>query len=243
MYYNIIRLEEVDSTNNYLRSVALVDEEQMLVAVARHQTAGRGQGRNTWESEAGKNLLFSVKIKPRNIAIANQFLLSMTMALAIKHALDKRADGFSLKWPNDIYWHDYKISGTLIETTLSGSAINSCIFGIGIDVNQKTFLSDAPNPLSLCSITGHSEDCDWLLSDILQSFDSLYSQLTDGDSHTIITQYHDALYRHTGFYTYRDKSGEFQAEIVRVEPNGRLVLSDTESQIRQYYFKEVAFVL
>ena len=243
MYHKIIRLEEVDSTNNYLRSLSLTDEEQMLVAVARHQTAGRGQGSNTWESEAGKNLLFSVKIKPRNIAIANQFLLSMTMALAIKRALDKRADGFRLKWPNDIYWHDYKISGTLIETTLSASSINSCIFGIGIDVNQEVFFSDAPNPLSLCSITGHSEDCDLLLSDILHSFDSIYSQLADGDSHAIIAQYQDALYRHTGFYTYRDKLGEFEAEIVRVEPNGRLVLSDTEDRIRKYYFKEVEFVL
>ena len=140
MKRNIIKLNEIGSTNDYMRKYALADDDEMAVTVASYQTAGRGQGTNTWESEPGKNLLFSLKLKPKNVEVRTQFLLSMTMAVAIKEALDCYADGFSLKWPNDIYWHDYKLSGTLIETSLKAGNIDSCIFGIGIDVNQREFI-------------------------------------------------------------------------------------------------------
>ena len=109
MKRNIIKLNEIGSTNDYMRKYALADDDEMAVTVASYQTAGRGQGTNTWESEPGKNLLFSLKLKPKNVEVRTQFLLSMTMAVAIKEALDCYADGFSLKWPNDIYWHDYKL--------------------------------------------------------------------------------------------------------------------------------------
>ena len=88
MKRNIIKLNEIGSTNDYMRKYALADDDEMAVAVANHQTAGRGQGTNTWESEPGKNLLFSLKLKPKNVEVRTQFLLSMTMAVAIKEALD-----------------------------------------------------------------------------------------------------------------------------------------------------------
>ena len=241
MKRNILKLNEIGSTNDYMRKYTLTDDDEMTVAVARYQTTGRGQGTNTWESEPGKNLLFSLKLKPKNVEVRTQFLLSMTMAIAIKEVLDSYAEGFSLKWPNDIYWHDNKLSGTLIETSLKAGNIDSCIFGIGIDVNQQEFHSDAPNPISLCSITKHEEDINLLLHKILDSFERYYTILINGGKSTILSLYHNNLYRRTGLFQYRDSNGIFMATIEKVEPDGHLILRDEQNKLRNYAFKEVAF--
>ena len=123
MNIRTINLHSTDSTNNYLRGYVMNDNDDIVVVKADYQTAGRGQGSNTWESEDGKNLLFSLMVLPHTVPVASQFVLSMTMAVALKEALDGYAEGFELKWPNDIYWHNLKISGTLIETTVSGKGL------------------------------------------------------------------------------------------------------------------------
>ena len=110
MEEKIIRLKEIDSTNRFLRELKDEQEDEMVVAVADFQTAGKGQGSHTWESEAGKNLLFSIKVHPRWVPVRQQFLLSMAGAIAIKEALETYVDGITLKWPNDVYWNDKKIS-------------------------------------------------------------------------------------------------------------------------------------
>ena len=114
MKRTIIRLQETDSTNRYLRDMQDKSLTDITVVVADYQTAGRGQGTNRWESEAGKNLLFSLRIHPTMLPVSEQFLLSMAGGLALHETLQTYADGFTLKWPNDIYWYDYKVSGTLI---------------------------------------------------------------------------------------------------------------------------------
>ena len=240
----VVRLGEVDSTNSYLRTYQpAAEDEDMVVVTADHQTAGRGQGTNRWESAEGMNLLFSVLIHPSWIPVGRQFLLSEAGALAIKEVLDGYTEGITLKWPNDIYWHDYKLSGTLIETSLKAGNIDSCIFGIGIDVNQREFHSDAPNPISLCSITQQEEDIDLLLQRILDSFERYYNILINGGKSTILSLYHDSLYRRTGLYPYRDSDGIFMASIEKVEADGHLVLRDDEDKLRSYAFKEVAIVI
>ena len=121
--------------------------------------------------------------------------------------------------------------------------MDSCIFGIGIDVNQREFHSDAPNPISLCSITQHEEDIDLLLQRILDSFERYYNILIAGGKSTILSLYHDSLYRRTGLYPYRDSDGIFMASIEKVEADGHLVLRDDEDKLRSYAFKEVAIVI
>ncbi len=239
MNWNIIKLQEVDSTNIYINKVEGTD----VVVVADFQSSGKGQGTNVWESESGKNLLFSLKISPKRIPANKQYLLSMAGALAIKAALDTYASGFLLKWPNDIYWHDKKISGTLILTSISGKFIQNCIFGVGVNVNQKVFTSDAPNPVSLLHIIGNETDKDELLSRILQKFEYYYTLLEAGGQKQIITLYNESLYRRTGFYEYEDNNGRFMAEIVEVLPNGHLVLRDKLGGERKYELKEIKFII
>lgn len=237
----VIRLDTVDSTNTYLH--AYLGDEDVVVVTARHQTAGRGQGGNRWEDAEGQNLLFSIQIRPVEVAIDHQFVLAMAEALALKRALDAYADGMELKWPNDIYHRDRKLSGTLIETAVSGGRLKRMIMGTGINVNQRCFTSDAPNPVSLSQITGSDESIDHLLERILQAFDDYYRRVLEGDYAGISREYHEALYRRKGFYRYRDADGEFDAELVGVAYDGRLSLRDSEGRQRSYAFKEVEFII
>ena len=241
MEEKIIRLKEIDSTNRFLRELKDEQEDEMVVAVADFQTAGKGQGSHTWESEAGKNLLFSIKVHPRWVPVRQQFLLSMAGAIAIKEALETYVDGITLKWPNDVYWNDKKISGTLIETSIDSKGIKTCIFGIGINVNQEAFHSDAPNPVSLRQILGHEVDKDELLQKVIEGFRRYYELLRRADYMDVSGIYHLSLYRRKGFHWYEDADGKFEGDFVEVEDDGHLILHDKQGVIRSYSFGEVKF--
>lgn len=241
MEEKIIRLKEIDSTNRFLRELKDEQEDEMVVAVADFQTAGKGQGSHTWESEAGKNLLFSIKVHPRWVPVRQQFLLSMAGAIAIKEALETYVDGITLKWPNDVYWNDKKISGTLIETSIDSKGIKTCIFGIGINVNQEAFHSDAPNPVSLRKILGYEVDKDELLQKVIEGFRQYYELLRRADYMDVSGIYHLSLYRRKGFHRYEDADGDFEGAFVEVEDDGHLILHDKQGVIRSYSFGEVKF--
>lgn len=146
----LIHINETNSTNNYLQSLCSEQKvEELTVIVADFQTSGRGQRGNSWESDPGKNLLFSTVIFPEFLEARRQFLISQIISLAIKEELDTYTSDISIKWPNDIYWKEKKICGMLIENDLMGRNINQSIAGIGININQEIFHSSAPNPVSL----------------------------------------------------------------------------------------------
>lgn len=242
MKKNIIRLTETDSTNRYLKTYIPQGDEEMTVAVADYQSAGKGQGAHTWESEPGRNLLFSILTHPSFVPIRRQFLLSMAGALAIKDALDTYTEGITLKWPNDVYWQDKKISGTLIETSIDSHGIKDCIFGIGVNINQVEFHSDAPNPVSLRQILGHEVDKEEVLQKILTAFEQYHELLWRADYIDISGIYHNSLYRRNGYHWYEDKNGKFEGAFVEVEDDGHLVLHDKTGMIRSYAFGEITFL-
>ena len=239
----IIKLSDTASTNDYLLGL---NTDQDLCVVTDYQSAGKGMGTNTWESEPGKNLLFSILLHPIWLPINKQYLLSMAEAVAIVEVLGK---GFEIKWPNDIYYGDKKLSGTRIDINLQGSTLKDVIIGTGINVNQEVFLSDAPNPISLKNITGQEHNRDILLQDILKRFSVYYTKLQkdflrpslDGMRSWLDYQYHKHLYRRTGLHAYADKDGTFQAEIVSVAENGIITLRRNDGTLSHYEFKELRF--
>jgi BirA family biotin operon repressor/biotin-[acetyl-CoA-carboxylase] ligase len=238
--WKIIHIDETDSTNRWLKDWLVAESEMKaknyLVVVTEYQTAGRGCGSNTWESERGKNLIFSVLIRPQNMPASLQFHISMAMSLAICEALGTMVGDLSIKWPNDIYWRDSKIAGMLIEHTLVGAYVKDSIIGVGLNVNQRVFHSDAPNPVSLWQISGHETDRSQLLHNILEAFEQYLLQ------DNIREKYLIQLYRRRDFYPYCDKNGAFMARIITVEPDGQLLLCDEEGHERRYFFKEVRFI-
>ena len=240
----LIHLEETDSTNHFL--IALCNEktpEELTTAVARFQTAGKGQRGNSWEAEKDKNLLFSFVLYPVFLEARKQFLLSQITSLAVKETLDLYIKDVSIKWPNDVYWKDKKICGMLIENNLEGMYINQSIAGIGININQEKFHSPAPNPVSMKQITHREYDRLEILAQILQRVKEYYTLLKEGETELIIRRYQEALFRREGIHLYRDSTGIFKAKIVKVEADGHLVLQDETDKIRRYVFKEVQYIL
>lgn len=240
----IIRLEETESTNSYLRDLLKSQHlEEGSVVVADFQTAGRGQVGNNWYSDKGDNLLFSLLIYPTGIPANEQFIISRMVSLAIKNTLDQFADDIRIKWPNDIYWKERKIAGILIENSLQGKIIENSIIGIGLNLNQQIFPVELPNPVSLRQITATEQDKNYILDLLLKEFFLLYRSLQQGEKQVIEDEYMLDLYRANGYYWYEDANGRFQAEIDNVLPSGHLVLRtlDTNEE-RIYAFKEVQFI-
>ena len=242
------RSDSIGSTNTYLRSLNGGDPAyDYEVAVATFQTAGRGQKGNSWESEAGKNLLFSILAHPSNIKVQEQFYISEAIALAVSDSAMAAigpdfAPDVSVKWSNDVYWKDYKMAGILIENTLQGDRILDTVVGVGLDVNQEVFVSDAPNPISLKNITGREFNLDDLLQDIIARFIG-YMELSADKRPDVDQAYRNRLYRRQGYHKFCDENGIFNAQIEGIRPDGCLMLLTDSGKHRTYEFKQVQFIL
>lgn len=238
MKWKIIHIAETDSTNRWLREYEPPTDApgQPLVVWADYQTAGKGQGTNRWESERDKNLLFSILYHPLHIQANRQFTISMAISLAIVDALEQQIGDVCIKWPNDIYWRNAKIGGILIENRLLGQTIKDSVIGVGLNVNQRQFKSDAPNPISLWQIHGHETDRGALLDTILERF-------TYYNNKELRQQYVSKLYRCKGFHPYCDQDGTFMAEFKDVEDDGHLILCREDGSLSRYAFKEVQFII
>ena len=241
MAFETIHLAETDSTNRWLKEHG--DERDLLVWTD-YQTAGRGCGTNTWESERGMNLLFSLLLHPSKVPANEQFILSMANALALRDTLADYIDEVKIKWPNDTYWRDYKIAGTLIETTLSGSSIKTCIIGTGINVNQRQFRSDAPNPVSLCQILGHEVDREEVLQKVVANIAQYMDSLGSNSWDDIRTRYRNHLYRLEETHSFRFNDGAVeQCKLVNVTDDGHLELLRENEEALLLAFKEVQFII
>lgn len=177
----LIRLAETASTNSWLMQAVERGEalDDLTVVCADRQTAGRGQVGHGWESEPGRNLTFSMLLRPVWLHPARQFVLSEAVALAVADTLDAALAPYAasapasmphdtmrgaappdttpsaplpqaaVKWPNDVYIGDRKACGILIESRIVGARLAETVVGIGINVNQTEWRSGAPNPVSL----------------------------------------------------------------------------------------------
>ena len=234
MKWKIVHIDETDSTNRWLKDHG----EGTMVVATDYQTAGKGCGSNAWESERGKNLTFSMLIHPDGIAAREQFRITEVVSVALCRTLQPYIyNKVEIKWPNDIYVGDRKICGILIENRLQGNVIVDCIIGIGLNVNQRVFLSDAPNPVSMYQLTGQETDREALLADFLQTFDQEWQSKANG------SEYRELLYRKGKDGLYEDKTGRFVAKLTDVLPDGRLLLVDEAGKEHTYAFKEVSFII
>ena len=207
---HIIRLQKADSTNNYANSQLKENElPNGTVFLAYEQIVGRGQQNNFWESDPGKNLTFSIVVYPDFLEIRRQFMLSKVVSLGIYTALGKYVEKLQIKWPNDIYAGDKKLGGILIENSIIYNSIKTSVIGIGINVNQTDFRSNAPNPVSLKTLTNQQYDCELILNEILSEIDLYYSMLQKGEDRIIDQKFISALYRLNEKHWFRAEQEEF----------------------------------
>ena len=244
MHIQILWLKSIDSTNSEAFRKMDVSEEGQVWA-ARFQTAGRGQKGNSWESAVGQNLTFSVLLKPAFLSAERQFLISEVAALAVCDLLKDCGLEASIKWPNDIYIGDKKIQGMLIEHFLSGADLGASIVGIGVNLNQEHFASDAPNPTSVYRETGKKYDAEAALEAIMVHLDGWYARLKAGEEEAIEMAYCAKLYRRDCWASYIRCADQmpFEGKILGIDQYGclRVVLRNGVQEC--FAFKEIQYVL
>ena len=274
-----LHIDQTPSTNTWLMTHCREEDYPNLFTVYTfRQTAGRGQAGNAWESEPGKNLSFSTLVHIHTIEEASRLNLLVPLAVVrvllkvkgrgstaqqiVRSAVQERKvkEEFTIKWPNDIYWGDKKVAGLLNENVIIGNRIAYAVAGIGVNVNQEVFRSDAPNPVSLKQITGETYELEPMIDAIVAEMEQLLPLLQDYEA--LKREYMAHLYRKTGFHPYverkvstaptmiarADKTNEekntpFLAEIADVDEFGRLVLRTETGELKTYHFKEIRFVI
>jgi BirA family biotin operon repressor/biotin-[acetyl-CoA-carboxylase] ligase len=241
---NIIFKENLPSTNSYAAEILRGKKVQEgTIFQTNFQSAGRGQMGNGWESEDGKNLLISIILFPTIIKPADQFIISMSVSLGICDFLQRHHAVSSVKWPNDIYVGNDKIAGILIENSVMGDEIENCVAGIGLNINQIVFVSDAPNPVSLKSLMGTDFNLSDCLKQLASDLDKRYKQILSEQFDLIRSEYISKLYRLNKWASFVGHDGIFDGRILTVRDNGRLVIERNTGGSSEFSFKEVEFIL
>jgi BirA family biotin operon repressor/biotin-[acetyl-CoA-carboxylase] ligase len=241
---NFIFLNEVESTNNYANQLVLSKAaEHGTVVLAQHQKKGRGQQGNFWESEFGKNMLASFIVFPQFLIAAKQFYLSKIVSLALVDFLKTETNEVAIKWPNDIYIQNKKIAGILIENSVKGVNVSSAIIGIGLNLNQEKFISDAPNPVSLKLITSKDYIAETVARQISEYFFIWYEKLQAEYFNEIDTNYYNQLFRANEWALFTKQGIQFEAKISGIGEFGQLILEERTGVFSEYMFKEVEFVI
>ena len=242
---NLIRLSEVDSTNNFLKSKVSNSEPlpEGTVIMADHQFAGRGQQENTWFAAPGMNLTFSIYLCPSFLPISHQFMLNMAVSIGVRDALRSFLDPLlKVKWPNDLYYNNYKLGGILIENILSGVHYKASIIGIGVNVNQLVFDPVLLNKAtSVGKILQRDVNLMKLLGELLSHIECQYLKLKSGDFRDLQKNYLTGLYKFNEKALYQYNGEAFEGVITNVAPGGLLVIRSGETE-KGYNFKEVEFL-
>jgi BirA family biotin operon repressor/biotin-[acetyl-CoA-carboxylase] ligase len=246
LVYNLIEKKSLESTNNYAKEILSKDflpEGSMILT--RIQKNGRGTGDNKWESEAGKNLTVSFVLYPLFLQIKDQFVLNMSISLAVYDFVKGYIPNNEVKirWPNDIYIDDKKVAGLLIENSIQGSEFCQSIAGIGININQETFISNALNPISLKNITKNDHDIAGCVDRLFLCVAKRYTMLENELFEAIRSDYIEALYRFNDFSEYIYNNRKISAKITGISEIGMLQLLTCEDKYIECDFKQISFVI
>ena len=210
------------------------------IIITSNQTAGRGQRGSTWSSEPGKNLTFSMILKPTFLSIPDQFFLNIFVSLGIYDYIKNVSNlNVSIKWPNDIYIGSKKICGVLIENQIQGQWFTHSVIGVGLNINQQAF--ELPTPTSLSLETGQEFDLNEELEKLLKVLEARYLQLRNNKREELIHAYRDALHWLNEVHTFSSGDGEFKGIIQGVDEAGKLVV-ENDRQLRSFGLKEISFV-
>ncbi len=175
----------IDSTNSYLLSLARDGAPEGTVVQADFQTAGRGRKERKWVAAPGKNLLFSILLKPeleidysKKIVLAAAIILAETIRQYVENHHLEPID-ISFKWPNDLMVKGRKLSGILAESILRDKKIVAMVLGIGINLNESAEEMDASirdTAVSLYQLTGQPIDREEFLTIFLRQFEKDYER-------------------------------------------------------------------
>ena len=237
----LIKLNAIDSTNEYIKKNRDFLSEKELCVITFNQTEGKGQRGNTWVSEPGSNLCISLYFSDLNISFKDQFNLNMLVSLKIIDILNSLfLKNLKIKWPNDILAENKKISGILIETFSKNNIIKDVIIGIGINVNQGDF-NDLINATSMSLIMNKKYDLNILYKLFLEKFKGFSGEVKNINSFETKLNYLKNLYGLNSLKKFEVNNLIFDAKISDVNKKGELVL-DIDGVIKEFNNQEIKLI-
>lgn len=238
---SLVFMPECHSTNDEAsRLIQAGNVMEGTTVVTHHQTAGRGQRGNTWISEKGKNLTFSIVLKPAILPVKDQFYLNMSIALGVYDYLEEIFKGHvKIKWPNDILIKGKKVCGILIENQLSGQQIQHSIVGVGLNVNQEKFSLE--NATSLRVLSGQEFQLEVVLEGVLEKIESRYLLIREQLLDTVSLAFTEVMYWLDEQHVFSTQGVEFTGRIIGVDEIGRLKIQTSEG-LSTFGVKEVEFL-
>ncbi len=238
----IIKVSATDSTNLHLKRMAAErDLKDFTVLVTESQLQGRGQAGTKWKSEPGKNLTFSVLKYFKDLEAEKGFRISQAVSMALIEVFRRlQIPDLAIKWPNDILSGGRKISGILIENALKGNRISQSVTGIGVNVNQTSFIG-LPNAASLIQVTGRTFDRAALLDLLLAELEEHLKVLEDAPDPEFLTEYNKFLYLKDREAVFEIDGRKVTAVIRGVSPEGKLQIQQGQG-LSEYGLKEVVYL-
>lgn len=235
----IIRLESVDSTNNYTAN--LIKEGNIThgtVILAVEQFEGRGQRNAEWLANPGENLTISIFLDRVNLSVGNQFDLTKVIALSVVDYLQSVGIVSRIKWPNDIFVDGRKIAGILIENSIGSEFIKSSIVGIGLNINQNDF----PDLLATSTFleTGIRRSIDEVLFSLIGKINENLFLLNNKDQ--LDASYLEKLYLIHEPALFEIEGEYLNGVIKGVGKDGKLQVM-IKDDLRSFGMKEIRFIL
>jgi len=240
---NIIKLNAINSTNDYLKGL-LAERyvENFTAVVAEDQMQGRGQMGAKWNVEPGKNLTFSILVKDLLLKIDEIFALNAAVAVSISEALESFArTQTTIKWPNDILAGNRKIGGILIENIIRNDGEIYSVIGIGLNINQKDF-SGLPKASSLSVVEGRDFDKEAIMAAIIEKLRRNVSRILNKDIAVIWSMYHGRLYKKDIPMPFEKGDKRFMGIIKGVSKDGNLSVRLEDDSIASFGLKEVTML-
>jgi BirA family biotin operon repressor/biotin-[acetyl-CoA-carboxylase] ligase len=237
----LVFMPECHSTNTVASELCheIPPPPEGTVIITANQTAGRGQRGNTWFVESGKNFTFSVVFYPNFLPIDSQFYLNMVASLAVRdYLLRIGCAAVSVKWPNDVFLTNRKVSGILIESIVSGTALARSIIGVGLNMNQQ--FPDAAHAISVSQFVAKQLVLDDQLPLLLESLESRYLQLKENAYSALRSDYLESLYWRDEPHVFRSNGSQFEGRIEGIDDNGQLIISTCTGK-RSFGVREITY--
>ncbi|MFC7358348.1 biotin--[acetyl-CoA-carboxylase] ligase [Jejudonia soesokkakensis] len=241
----IIKLSAIDSTNNYLKNLS---KEKLVkdgcIVVARQQKKGRGQMNNTWQSQEGKSLTFSMFKRFDCLKIEEQSAITFAVSLGVQLALKKmNIPAVRVKWPNDIMSYNKKIAGILIESNLQKDRIVASVIGIGVNVNETEF-TNLPHASSIKLENGNAFDLEEVLHCIAEAVLFQLQRIEKKEVDLLKNEYETVLFKKNNVSVFQKKTGNpFNGIIRGVSKSGELLLENEDEQLEKFELKEIKMLL
>ena len=237
--YNIIKLDAISSTNDYLKKKYKSNNcKDGDIIWTKEQTSGKGQREKRWISQKGKSLTISIYKEFDKFKVSNSFVLNALISTSIVKTLDKIGlKKVRIKWPNDIMSGNKKLGGILIENFLKSEHISSSIIGIGLNINEEKF-KNLPNATSLFIEINQKIELNKILNILIAELFSSFYLLKDNQN-SIVKIYSSYLWKLNTLNNFKQKKTLFKAKVKGVNSLGNLILEMPDGSFSDFNSNQI----